>query len=102
MVRVLVGTMIGLFVGMGAAHARAADRTTNVRVRQLRAVGEKLKPLHQPLGKPQPGDWLWAHREPGQTFLEYLQCRPITPTGDRQVIYVQPLGDFTKKQREIG
>jgi archaemetzincin len=29
---------------------------------------DQLAPLHQPLGKPQPGDWLVKHPEPGQTF----------------------------------
>jgi len=62
---------------------------------------EKLRPLHKKLGKPNPGDWLSVHREPGQTFKEYLQCGPITPQGKRRVIYVQPLGDFTKTQRQI-
>jgi archaemetzincin len=79
----------------------AEESTSNVRVRQLRAVAEKLKPLHRPLGRPQPGDWLASHPEPGQTFLEYLACQPVRPVGTRRVIYVQPLGDFTKKQREI-
>ncbi|MCH7729853.1 MAG: Zn-dependent protease [Planctomycetes bacterium] len=68
---------------------------------ELKKTIARLKPLHQKLGKPKPGDWLDQHDEPGQTFAEYLKIRPNTPTGARTVIYVQPLGDFTEKQREI-
>ena len=67
----------------------------------LEKMMEKLRPFHKKLGKPGPGDWLSIHPEQGQTFREYLQCRPVTPQGKRNVIYVQPLGDFTKTQRRI-
>jgi len=70
-------------------------------VNELAAAIEKLRPLHKKLGRPQPGDWLAVHREPGQTFREYLRSRPVTPRGKRRVIYVQPLGEFTKAQHKI-
>jgi archaemetzincin len=79
-------------------------------VRSFKRVGDAdklsstiavLKPIHSPLGRPNPGDWLDQHEESGQTFQEYLRGRPVTPTGNRTVIYVQPLGEFTAKQREI-
>ncbi len=85
------GGLIALF-----AHAgEPAD------VKQLKAMIEKLAPIHEPLGKPQPGEWLADHPEPGQTFAQYLAASPVTPTGRRSVIYVQPLGDFTATQRKI-
>jgi archaemetzincin len=62
---------------------------------------EKVRPLHTKLGKPRPGDWLDRFKEPGQTFNQYLVSRPVTPQGKRSVIYIQPLGAFDKKQREI-
>jgi archaemetzincin len=61
----------------------------------------QLKPLHKKLGRPEPGDWLESHPETGQTFQEYLRIKPVTPTGARHTIYVQPLGEFTKEQRQI-
>ena len=72
-----------------------------VSVDELKAAMAKLRPLYQKLGKPQPGDWLTAHREPGQTFQEYLKSDPVTLGERRRVIYIQPLGDFTDKQRKI-
>jgi archaemetzincin len=53
------------------------------------------------MGTPQWGDWLTRHEESGQTFAQYLQSQPVTPTGKRTVIYVQPLGEFSDEQREI-
>ena len=68
---------------------------------ELLKAREKLRPLHEKLGPPQPGDWLNSHPERGQTFEEYLQCSPIRPTKERGTIYIQPLGDFTKGQRKV-
>ncbi|HUT37098.1 MAG TPA: archaemetzincin [Planctomycetota bacterium] len=71
------------------------------RVAAIRAAMEKLRPLATKLGKPGPSDWLARHKEPGQTFEEYLASQPTGPTEKRRTIYVQPLGDFTKPQRQI-
>lgn len=69
--------------------------------RKLRATADKLAPLHTPVGKPQPGDWLAEHRESGQTFDEYLRTQPITPTPDRRTIAVMPLGELTGPSAKI-
>lgn len=60
-----------------------------------------LKPLQEKLPKPRPGDWLSQHSEPGQTFAQYLRCRPTRPVGERKIIYIQPLGEFTETQDKI-
>jgi archaemetzincin len=43
---------------------------------------------------PRPGDWLAVHREPGQTFEEFVNARPPRPDTIRQIIYLQPLEQF--------
>jgi archaemetzincin len=68
---------------------------------QLRIVIEKLAPLHTKMGKVQPGDWLESHKEAGQTFDEYLVCKPTLPTLKRGVIYIQPIGQFSPTQKKI-
>lgn len=83
------------------AFVFAAPRTQTPSPRNANRVIAKVKPLHKPLGKPQPGDWLASHKEPGQTFAQYLRAKPITPTGRRRVIYIQPLGEFTESQRKV-
>jgi archaemetzincin len=71
------------------------------RAESLQQAVDKLRPLHKKLEKPRSGDWLDAHEERGQTFLEYISSNPVVPTDTRRTIYVQPLGDFSSKQREI-
>ncbi len=86
-----------------AAAVKSPKLTTDDKARadELRAVIAKLTPLHEKLGKPKPGDWLARFKEPGQTFDEYLRCRPVLPRGKRRTIYIQPLGDLTKTQRKV-
>jgi archaemetzincin len=79
---------------------RSTYTRTGVR-RRVNATIAKLKPLHQKIRKAKPGKWLAEHKEAGQTFYQYLQSRPAAPIGRRTVIYVQPLGLFTKQQRQI-
>ncbi len=69
--------------------------------KRLHAAIDCIKTLHQPMGEPQAGDWLATYREQGQTFSEYVAGKPTLPTNRRRVLYVQPLGSFTKSQRKI-
>lgn len=78
--------------------ARFADPS---RVARLTAQIQKLRPLARLLDKPKPGDWLYEHKEPGQTFRQYLAAKPTVPAETRSRIYVQPLGRFNAKQRQV-
>jgi archaemetzincin len=62
---------------------------------------EKLRPLADPLPRPRPGDWLAEHDEPGQTFDEYLDARPVRRSDKLHTIYLCLVGDFTEAQRRI-
>ena len=55
---------------------------------------KRLLPLHSRLGKPEPGQWLAEHPEPGQTYAQYLAAQPRRVDAKHKVIYVQPLGEF--------
>jgi archaemetzincin len=50
----------------------------------------------EPIPVPRRNDWLAHHPEPGQTFDEYVHSDPNWPDKKRNVIYLQPLGDFPK------
>jgi archaemetzincin len=67
----------------------------------LAKVIEVVKPLHTPMRKPLPDDWLSIYPEPGQTFLEYINSKPTTPQKNRSTIYIQPFGRFSPAQRDI-
>ncbi len=69
--------------------------------RRLRVAIQRLEPLTAKLAPPQPGDWLTVHFEGGQTFDQYLGWPPILARGERHVIYIQPLGNFSAGHRTI-
>lgn len=62
---------------------------------------QKLTLLDVPLGEPNDGDWLKQHNEAGQTFSQYLEKNPVTVSEDQKIIYLQPIGSFTKAQQKV-
>jgi archaemetzincin len=95
-----------LAAGIQAKEAASASRPSSLTgqvmsVKMLEATMEKLRPLHKKLGKPRPGDWLYHHQEPGQSFRQYIGSRPVIPDRERRVIYIQPIGQFTPTQRKV-
>jgi len=52
----------------------------------------------QPIPIPKSGDWLAEHPETGQSFDDFVKCKPNQPGEIRRKIYLQPLGKFPKGQ----
>ena len=94
--------VLALMIGMGAdvVRRRAASVAERVDDSVLPPKFRKLVPLHQKLGKPQPGDWLIKHPEFGQAYDGYVRMMKQHRDGRRHVIYVQPLGEFTPIQAQ--
>jgi len=95
-----------LAIGAGLIHSAAERNLAGAdaeRAARLARQIEKLRPQHKKLGRPRPGDWRAGpgRHEKGQTFAQYLRCRPVRPVGTRRVLYIQPLGEFSKPQRRI-
>jgi archaemetzincin len=82
-----------------AASVQPAKRP--VTVESLKAMREKLRPLHKKLGPPGPHDWLASNPEQGQTFEEYLESNPPSARGGQRTIYIQILGKFGPGQRKV-
>jgi archaemetzincin len=87
-----------LAMGLAATAAGAVEPSDPS---MLPSQFRHLLPLHVKLGKPQPGDWLAQHPEPGQNFRQYIRANPIRATASRRIIYVQPLGDFSPLQKRL-
>lgn len=62
---------------------------------------QKLTPFDVNLEKPKPGEWLYIHKEKGQTFEQYTTSNPVRTTTQRMKIYLQPLGDFSPLEDKI-
>jgi archaemetzincin len=67
----------------------------------LRESIPKLVPLHVRATKPKRGEWLAEHPELGESFEQYLNAGPITPTPVRSSLVVQPLGDLGKENERV-
>src|SRR5512138_546511 len=52
---------------------------------------------------PEPGrqDWLNVAAEKGQAYEGFARTATNRPEGARQNLYVQPLGDFSERQRAL-
>ncbi len=76
-------------------------RAERLRREVLEPRFERLKALHAPKAKPQPGDWLAEQPESGQSVAEYLSLDFVGVDAKRSVIYLQPLGDFSPAQAQV-
>lgn len=85
---------ISLFPGCEATTDDASKNTPL-------PIFEKLKPLDLKLDEPQPGEWLFVHKEKGQLFEQYTGSDPVRPTAIAKKIYLQPLGTFTDEQLDV-
>lgn len=47
---------------------------------------------------PKPGDWLYSHKEKGQSFEQFLNSKHVVPTKENNIIYLQPVGEFSSSQ----
>jgi archaemetzincin len=52
----------------------------------------------KPIPFPGPNDWLAVHHENGQTYDEFIQSVYKSPDEIRNVIYLQPIGQFRQDQ----
>lgn len=52
------------------------------------------------LSKPVEGDWLFSHKEKGQSFEQYAVSKHIVPDKISNIIYIRPIGNFTDLQKK--
>lgn len=102
----ICGLALTLALAWGCAEAPVSPPAPAIsaeaaRAARIKALLEPLRTLHEKPPLPGPYDWLAMHKEPGQSFDQYLRAGPIVPDGTRKYLYVQPLGEFTGAQREI-
>jgi archaemetzincin len=64
-------------------------------------IENSLRPMAKELGLPEPGDWLSAHKEDGQTFADYMKVHSKRRNHELTTIYLLLLGDFSSEQREV-
>ncbi|MEG1023061.1 archaemetzincin family Zn-dependent metalloprotease [Flavobacterium plurextorum] len=50
------------------------------------------------LGEPVFGDWLFSHKEKGQSFEQFVRTKHVVPTKEEDIIYLKPIGQFNSSQ----
>lgn len=83
------------------ASNMSAAREAKKELKQLREDIKKVEPFFKGMATPVANDWLASHKEPGQTFEQYIDSDPTKPTKERQKVYVLPLGTFNAQQTKI-
>jgi len=68
---------------------------------QSHTVQNALAKYDVPMPEPRPGEWLHEHKETGQSLQTYFSINPNSPTSDRNLIYLQPVGLFSSAQNQI-
>lgn len=77
-----------------SARGRGPTGKTDAELAPLRESIKKLAPLHARTSAPKRGEWRADHPESGESFEQYLNAGPVTPTETRGALVVQPLGDL--------
>lgn len=61
---------------------------------------EQIKKNDVALGKPAEGDWLYSHKEKGQSFEQFIDSKHIVPSNNSNIIYIRPIGNFNSLQNK--
>lgn len=80
-----------------ACSPRQNDASTN----SQQAFFTALKENDIALAAPQEGEWLYEHKEPGQTVEEYKKADPVRITQNQHTIFLKPYGHFSAAQQEL-
>ena len=87
-------TLIILFLFISCKNGKIKDRPASLQEDYFNEIAKNdIK-----LDAPKEGEWLYEHKEKGQTLEEYKKANPLRPSLDRSVIYLIPIGDFTEIQ----
>ena len=94
-------TLMLAAVGCGSDAPRPLTAQESGRLDRVVVAGEAIRPLHARKGPATKGEWLADHPEEGQTFAQYRAKVSNGPTAGRTTIYVQPIGTFIGRKKDL-
>ena len=77
-------------------RAEAVGQTEGLS-KNLERAFDPTSPAFDAITKPGGSDWLANHKEPGQTFMQFMRARRNRPDAKRGVLYIYPLGEFSEE-----
>lgn len=78
------------------ALARAAAQSDSIPAAMLR-----IKPLFKAKTSAGPGDWLWEHKEPGQSYAQFRQLVPGRAADRFSTLRIVPIGPLTSGESKV-
>lgn len=102
---ILIFSLIICACSQNTSQKNNSSQTQKSKIKDEKALAllkfrEPIEPFFE-LMKVREGDWLKSFKEDGELFEEYIVDNPTLPTKERNKIYIQPIGKFTEKQKEI-
>jgi archaemetzincin len=89
-----------IFCSCNKEKANKSSKETPKEIPEEALYFKQIKGNDVKLSTPAYGDWLFSHKEKGQTFEQYFMSRHIVPTEDANIIYIRPIGNFTALQKK--
>jgi len=85
-----------------ALLAPAVLRASATAVPDLLAASiDRIRPLFQPKGPVEEGDWLESHQEPGQTYAQFRAITRVPAVDNYSALRVVPIGPLTAGQKQV-
>ncbi|MFP4353608.1 MAG: archaemetzincin [Phycisphaerae bacterium] len=95
--------LMACMTGLAATYSLAGskDAADGPRLNELKQAIGRLQPLAEKLPAPKPGDWLYHHKEDGQSFDAWRRQTSAGARKKYRVIYLLPIGPIDKDRRPI-
>lgn len=89
-----------IFCSCSKEKANKASKKTSKEIPEEALYFKQIKSNDVKLAEPVYGDWLFSHKEKGQTFEQYFISKHIVPTKEVNIIYIRPIGNFNSLQKK--
>ena len=61
----------------------------------------RIKPVFRTKTPTEPGDWLWSHTEPGQSYAQFRELVPVRAVDQYSTLRIVPIGPLTNGQTTV-
>ncbi|SHL09338.1 archaemetzincin [Flavobacterium chilense] len=92
--------LLVLFCSCNKEKAKETTKESSKEIPIETPYFKEIKNNDVKLDEPVYGEWLFSHKEKGQTFEQYFLSKHIVPTKEANIIYLRPIGTFTSLQKQ--
>lgn len=92
--------LLVLFCSCNKEKTKETQKETPKEIPEEASYFKQIKSNDVKLAEPVYGDWLFSHKEKGQSFDQYFRSKHVCPTKEANIIYIQPIGNFNVLQKK--